>query len=97
LFRQTQFLKPDGTVIKPTETDIPYETIDVIFNGKNMWANFQNPHPNYIFYNLHREKQWRPYIFDKNFNKVTSRKKKQKSADGDSSESDGIFKPVIII
>ena len=48
LFRQNKFIKGDGTVIYPEDDDIPYDRIDLIFNAKNMWANFQNPHPNYI-------------------------------------------------
>jgi len=48
LFRQNKFTKGDGTVIYPEDDDIPYDRIDLIFNAKNMWANFQNPHPNYI-------------------------------------------------
>lgn len=84
------FEKSDGTTIRPQEDDIPYETIDLIFNAKNMWANFQNPHPNYIFYHLHREKQWRPFIYDKDFNKVnTKKKKKEKSKGSSDSDSEG--------
>ena len=54
-----------------------------------MWANFQNPHPNYIYYNLHREKQWRPYIYDSDFKKTGHNSKKEKSDKSNSSNSSG--------
>mmetsp|Transcript_3845 Transcript_3845/g.3216 ORF Transcript_3845/g.3216 Transcript_3845/m.3216 type:complete len:243 (+) Transcript_3845:140-868(+) len=53
-----------------------------------MWANFQNPHPNYIHYNLHREKHWKPLIFDKDFNKASGAKKKKKEDNSNDSESE---------
>lgn len=70
--------------------DLPYAQIDMIFNSKNLWANFQNPDPKYIFYNLHREKQWRPLIFKekevvKNKNKDGNEKSKNSSHEDESS------------
>jgi hypothetical protein len=33
-------------------TWLPYDSIDVVFNNKNLWANRQNHHPACILYNL---------------------------------------------
>ena len=34
---------------------LPYSTIDLVFNHKNIWANLQNPNPAYISYHMHNE------------------------------------------
>ena len=88
MFRQKIFEDENGESITPGENDIPYERIDVIFNARNMWANFQNPHPNFIFYNLHRETQWKPLIFDTEFDKSKVNQKQTKRKKGSDSEGD---------
>ena len=41
---------------------MPYHTIDVIFNHKNIWANLQNANPQVIKYDIHDNTQWLPLI-----------------------------------
>lgn len=42
---------------------MPYETIDIIFNRNNIYANFQYHDPMSIKYNLYDNECWRPYIY----------------------------------
>jgi len=42
---------------------LPYESIDVVFNNENLWANHQNHHPACITYDL-EEPQWAKFITD---------------------------------
>lgn len=93
LFRQTNFVNSKGEKVKqPCDEDLPYEKIEVVFNSKNMWLNCQNLHPNYIYYNLHREKQWAPLIFNSEFDKSDPSGKKKEKEDklksGSGSETD---------
>jgi hypothetical protein len=44
------FYYEDNTAIK--EVFLPYETIEVIFNNKNIWINMKNHDPAKIHYNL---------------------------------------------
>ena len=89
LFRVNEFKDKEGVSYRPLEEDIPYGRIDLIFNAKNMWANFQNPSPNYIHYNLHRRTQWCPFIVQDN-EQENQKKEKDKSKSGSSdSDSDG--------
>ena len=41
---------------------LPYETIDLIFNQNNIYANCQFHSPDQIYYNLYEKSQWLPYI-----------------------------------
>lgn len=43
---------------------LPYKSIDIIFNHKNVWANLQNPDPGCILYHIFNEIQWMPLITD---------------------------------
>jgi hypothetical protein len=43
---------------------LPYSHIDLVFSGKNVWANLQNHNPAQIMYHLHDERQWLPLIAD---------------------------------
>lgn len=49
-----------------TETNIvvvPYETIEVIFNGSQLWGNLGNHHPACIFYDMeHDHRSWQPLV-----------------------------------
>lgn len=44
--------------IKVKNDILPYKTIDVIFNKKNIWINLQNPDPVRILYDLYNNKRW---------------------------------------
>jgi hypothetical protein len=80
-----EFKDKDGNVYRPKDEDTPYGRIDVIFNDKNIWANFQNPSPNFIFYNLHRRTQWCPLIIQENENGGKKKQKKEIKSNSDSS------------
>ncbi len=48
------------------EVELPYKTIDVIFNHENIWSNTQCSDPAKIYYNIHKEKEWLPFIKNPN-------------------------------
>jgi len=50
-----------GTKVK-NNPDLPYATIDIIFNNKNIWSNMQYQDPAYIYYHLHTDTQWLPLV-----------------------------------
>lgn len=41
---------------------LPWGTIELIFNHKNVWANIQHQNPAKIMYELHNTNQWRPFL-----------------------------------
>ena len=41
---------------------LPFPSIDIIFNHKNIWANLQNSNPQIIKYHLHKVDEWLPLI-----------------------------------
>lgn len=41
---------------------LPFPSIDIIFNHKNIWANLQNPNPQFIKYHLHKVEDWMPLV-----------------------------------
>ena len=43
---------------------LPFHTVDLIFNHKNIWANLQNPNPQVIMYHIHDETKWLPLVTD---------------------------------
>jgi len=43
---------------------LPFQTIDIIFNHKNIWSNLQNPNPAAILYHIHDNTKWLPYVFE---------------------------------
>jgi len=48
------------------DVQMPYETIDLIFNNNNIYANCQYHDPSNIYYNFYEKNQWYPYfIIDK--------------------------------
>ena len=51
-----------GKVVKDEFTKLPFQSIDIIFNHKNVWANLQNPNPAVIFYHIHDETKWMPLV-----------------------------------
>lgn len=42
--------------------NMPYETIDLIFNRNNIYFNMQYHDPYFIKYNLYDRECWRPYV-----------------------------------
>ena len=45
-------------------TKLPFQSIDLIFNHKNIWANLQNPDPAVIYYDIQDNTKWLPLIAD---------------------------------
>ena len=41
---------------------LPWGSIELIFNHKNIWANIQHQNPSKIMYELYNTKQWRPFL-----------------------------------
>lgn len=54
------FKDSSGQVVE--EIILPYETIDLIFNQNNIYANCQFHSPEQIYYNLYEKSQWLPYF-----------------------------------
>lgn len=64
--RLGQAIWPNQEVLVEDKTLVywlPYESIDVVFNSENLWANHQNHHPACITYDL-EEPQWAKFISD---------------------------------
>ena len=51
----------DGIEVKSSDI-LPWGTIELIFNHKNVWANIQHQNPSKIMYELHNMNQWRPFL-----------------------------------
>lgn len=70
LMRQDKHLLPQefkdaqGRPHKDDFGKLPYSTIDLIFNHKNIWANLQNPNPQVIWYHIHKNTEWLPLVTD---------------------------------
>jgi hypothetical protein len=44
--------------------NLPFSTIDLVINHKNIWGNLQNSDPTKIHYHLHDSRKWLPWITD---------------------------------
>ena len=54
---------------------LPYESIDLIFNQNNIFANLQDSSPNKIYYNLYNRNQWLPFFcYPQDTNKIFNEK-----------------------
>jgi hypothetical protein len=52
---------------KKVKNDIlPYKTIDIVFNKKNIWINLQNPDPVRIIYDLYNNQRWMSVLKTRN-------------------------------
>ena len=49
----------------------PYESIEIIFNHKNLWLNTQNQNPLDIYYHLFDENQFYPFLKEIKKDKTT--------------------------
>ena len=43
---------------------LPYRTIDVIFNNRNIFLNHQHFDPNRIYYDIWNPDLWKPFLKD---------------------------------
>lgn len=54
---------------------LPYESIDIIFNQNNIFANLQDSSPTNIYYNLYNRNQWLPFFcYPQETNKIFNEK-----------------------
>lgn len=61
--REKMAIAPDAKLIaENNQVYIPYETIEYVFNDKNVWGNLQNEHPGCIYYDFETEWQWKPLL-----------------------------------
>ena len=58
---QDSFKDSKGEFVK--EVYLPYETIDLIFNQNNIFANCQFHMPEQIYYNIYDQTQWLPFFY----------------------------------
>ena len=49
---------------------LPYASLDVMFNQKNVWANRQNHHPALIMYDMDEPLHWSPYFSDESVGRL---------------------------
>ncbi|KRX11165.1 C2 domain [Pseudocohnilembus persalinus] len=45
--------------------DLPYRTVEIVFNSRNIYANLRNQNPPQILYHLFDEDHWFPFIQNK--------------------------------
>ena len=43
---------------------LPFASLDILFNHKNVWANLQNADPAKIMYHIHDEMKFLPLVLD---------------------------------
>lgn len=56
---------PNLEMLLPNETlvqELPYATLEIMFNATNVYANRQNEHPACITYNIDEQLQWEPFL-----------------------------------
>lgn len=51
----------DGKKVKSPDM-LPWGSIELIFNHKNIWANRQHQNPSKIMYEIWNTDQWRPFL-----------------------------------
>lgn len=56
------FVDNNGREMEEDVPDIPYKTLELVFNSRNVYANIQNQNPAQIRYHLHDENHWLPFI-----------------------------------
>jgi centrosomal protein CEP76 len=54
------FSMPKRSDVKIRNDVLPYKTIDVIFNKRNIWINLQHHNPAGIFYDIYDRDRWLP-------------------------------------
>lgn len=66
-----------GAVVVDDFDKLPFHTVDIIFNHKNIYANLQNSNPREILYEIHDMAKWLPLIRDPDIEhpRITLKKK----------------------
>jgi len=53
-----EFYEHEGNIVV-----VPYDTIEVIFNGTQLWGNLGNHHPACVYYDMeHDRRSWQPLV-----------------------------------
>lgn len=60
--------------------ELPYATMEIVFNQKNVFANLGNQNPQQILYHFHKDEDWLPF--------VTTEKTKGKDEDEEDDDDD---------
>ncbi|CDR93984.1 Sma protein, putative [Babesia bigemina] len=62
--RRQRSIHPKKELLVPGSTLVflPYSSIEVVFNDKQLWGNVQNHHPACITYDLEAPEDWRPFL-----------------------------------
>ncbi|CAK92928.1 unnamed protein product (macronuclear) [Paramecium tetraurelia] len=77
-----RFFDKDGKqVVDPGQ--LPYKTIEIIFNNKNIFGNMANQNPQQIYYHLHDKRQWYPFIKETIPNPGKQEESEEEESDGD--------------
>ena len=82
------FLKRDEFKVIKNEV-LPYRTLDVVFNKKNIYINLQNPNPVGIFYDLYDTEKWQQFL------RVPSEPQKNQKEEHNEDKSKTIQEPSI--
>eukprot|EP00746_Dinoflagellata_sp_MGD_P000196 gnl/MRDRNA2_/MRDRNA2_100357_c0_seq1.p1 gnl/MRDRNA2_/MRDRNA2_100357_c0~~gnl/MRDRNA2_/MRDRNA2_100357_c0_seq1.p1 ORF type:complete len:1229 (+),score=291.58 gnl/MRDRNA2_/MRDRNA2_100357_c0_seq1:146-3832(+) len=64
--REGLLIAPNKSLLKEDTlvTDIPYDSIDIVFNRDNVWGNRQNHHPACMTYDMQKESVEKPEDWD---------------------------------
>jgi len=57
-----EFRDSTGNIVDDSLLNLPYETIDIIFNRNNIWISLNNHDPKMIKYNIYEKSRWMPYF-----------------------------------
>ncbi|ORM41001.1 Vesicular-fusion protein sec18 [Babesia sp. Xinjiang] len=62
--RRRSTCDPKSYLLVPGETLVylPYSTLEVVFNDKQVWGNMQSQHPSCITYDLDSQDAWKPFL-----------------------------------
>jgi len=70
-----KFVDAEGEEVMPVV--LPYETIDIIFNRNNIFANYQYFDPTSCLYDIYDTNRWRPFIDLNIYSSETDKAKKK--------------------
>jgi len=77
------FKDPTNKNKKVKDIKLPFSTVDLIFNHKNVWCNLQNENPAKIMYHIHDEMKWLPLILDPDHKHEIEKKMEEEDMDID--------------
>lgn len=57
-----EFYDEKGEKIVEDFNDLPYATIELMANNRNVFANLNNHDPSKIYYHIHKPNEWLPFL-----------------------------------